>query len=179
MLSLQSPLIPTVAPLVSLIIAYLGFGAWCEGLRLHADNSGTSRLLGLPYRDTALAHLVVPVSAWSLTATAVGAGLLLADLATPAGLVWALGTGGLLAGAHLMAAFRGMPPVAVFGPHGMPGLVIWYARPLLATLVVGTATAAWAVRADTPWTAFSWLMILIACVVAWGLALVGKRDRRA
>ena len=47
MLSLVSPRTPTVAPLVSLVLCHLGFGAWCEGLRLHADNSGTSRLLGL------------------------------------------------------------------------------------------------------------------------------------
>src|SRR5665647_1008095 len=67
MLSLQSPRTPTMAPLLSLVLCHLGFGAWCEGLRLHADNSGTSRLLGIPYRDTALAHLTVPVVAWVLT----------------------------------------------------------------------------------------------------------------
>jgi len=181
MLSLQSPQTPTVAPLVSLVLCYLGFGAWCEGLRLHADNSGTSRLLGLPYKDTALAHLVVPVSAWSLTTIVVGAGLSLAGLVTtPTALVWALGTGILLAGTHLMAAFRGLPPIGVFGPHaGVPAMIFWYARPLLANLIVGTATAAWAVRADTPWTAFSWLLIASAGVVAWGLALVDKRDKRS
>lgn len=67
MLSLLSPDTPTMAPLGSLLLCHLGFGAWCEGLRLHADNSGTSRLLGLPYRDTALAHLAVPVLGWTLT----------------------------------------------------------------------------------------------------------------
>jgi hypothetical protein len=180
MLSLQSPQTPTVAPLVSLVVCHLGFGAWTEGLRLHADNSGTSRLLGLPYRDTALAHLVVPVSAWSLTAIVVSAGLFLTDLATPTALVWALAVGSLLAGTHLMAAFRGQPPIGVFGPNaGVPAMIFWYAKPLLATLVVGTATAAWAVRAATPWTAFSWLLIASAGVVAWGLALVGKRDKRS
>ena len=180
MLSLQSPRTPTFAPLASLVVCHLGFGAWCEGLRLHADNSGTSRLLGLPYRDTALVHLVVPVAAWSLTAIVVSAGLSLADLATPTALVWALGTGALLAGTHLMAAFRGLPPVGVFGPHaGVPAMIFWYAKPLLATVVVGTATAAWAVRAATPWIAFSWLLIATAGVFAWGLALVEKRDRRS
>jgi len=179
MLSLQSPRTPTVAPLVSLVICHLGFGAWCEGLRLHADNSGTSRLLGLPYRDTALAHLIVPVAAWSLTVIVVGAGLSIADLATPTALVWALGTGVLLTGTHILAAFRGLPPVGVFGPHaGVPAMIFWYAKPLLATLIVGTATAAWAARADSPWNAFSWLLIAAALVVAWGLALVDKRDRR-
>jgi len=180
MLSLQSPRTPTVAPLVSVVLCHLGFGAWCEGLRLHADNSGTSRLLGLPYRDTAIAHLVVPMSAWSLTATALGAGLLLADLATPTALVWTLGTGVLLAGTHLMAAFRGLPPIGVFAPQaGVPAMVFWYAKPLLASLVVGTGTAAWAVRADTPWMAFSCLLIATAGVLAWGVALVDKRDRRS
>ena len=180
MLSLQSPRTPTVAPLVSLVLCHLGFGAWCEGLRLHADNSGTSRLMGLPYRDTALAHLVVPVSAWSLTAIVVSAGLSLAGLVTtPIALVWALGTGALLAGTHLMAAFRGLPPIGAFGPNGgVPMMIFWYAKPLLATLILGTATAAWAARAATPWTVFSWLLLASAGVMAWGLALVDKRDRR-
>jgi len=180
MLSLQSPGTPTVAPLFSLVLCHLGFGAWCEGLRFHADNSGTSRLLGLPYRDTALAHLIVPVSAWALTSIALGAGLSLAGLVSAPGIVWALGTGALLAGTHLMAAFRGLPPVGVFEPRaGMQSMVFWYAKPLLATLVVGTATAAWAARSDTPWNAFSWMLIATGGVVAWGLALVAKRDRRA
>ncbi|MEO8519321.1 MAG: hypothetical protein ABI438_09060 [Dermatophilaceae bacterium] len=180
MLSLQSPQTPTMAPLVSLLLCHLGFGAWCEGLRLHADNSGTSRLLGLPYRDTALAHLAVPLSAWALTTILIGAGLWAAGLVGPASPVWALGVGALLAGTHLMAAFRGLPPAGVFGPHaGVPAMIFWYAKPLLATLIVGTATAAWAVRANSPGDAFLWLVILTTGVVAWGLRLVGKRDRRS
>ncbi|HEX5335801.1 MAG TPA: hypothetical protein VFW55_07965 [Propionicimonas sp.] len=179
MLSLQSPRTPTMAPLLSLILCHLGFGAWCEGLRLHADNSGTSRLLGLPYRDTALAHLAVPVVAWVLTTIVVGVGLSMADMVGPAAVVWSLGTGALLAGAHLMAAFRGLPPIGVFGPHaGVPAMIFWYAKPILATLVVGTATAAWAARAASPWNAFFWLLIATAGVIAWGLKLVDKRDRR-
>jgi hypothetical protein len=180
MLSIQSPRTPTVAPLVSLILAYLGFGAWCEGLRLHADNSGTSRLLGIPYRDTALAHLTVPVSAWALSVLAVGSGLWLAGLVRPTAFVWALGVGTLLAGAHLMASFRGLPPIGVFGPNaGVPAMVFWYSKPFLATLVVGTATTAWAARTATPLVAFSCMLGLAAGVVAWGLALVDKRDRRS
>jgi len=180
MLSLVSPQTPTVAPLISLVLCHLGFGAWCEGLRLHADNSGTSRLLGLPYRDTALAHLAVPVLGWTLTTLVVGTGLTLTGPVTPAMLIWALGTGLLLAGTHLMAAFRGMPPAGVFGPQaGVPAMVFWYAKPVLATLIVGTATAAWAVRSPAPWSVFAWMLIATAGVVAWGLALVGKRDRRS
>jgi hypothetical protein len=180
MLSLRSPNTPTMAPLISLVMCHLGFGAWCEGLRLHADNSGTSRLLGLPYRDTALAHLAVPVLGWALTTLLAGAALSTAGLLTPLALVWTLGTGGLMAGTHLMAAFRGMPPVAVFNPQGgVPTMVLWYARPFLATLIVGTAMTAWAVRAPLPWSVFCWMLIASAGLVAWGLALVGKRDRRA
>jgi hypothetical protein len=180
MLSLQSPRTPTVAPLISLVLAYLGFGAWCEGLRLHADNSGTSRMLGLPYRDTAWAHLVVPVSAWVLTAIAVNAGLTFAGLVPPTAFLWTLGIGALLAGSHLMASFRGMAPLGVFGPNaGVPALIFWYVRPLLATLVVGTAMTAWAARIPVPWVAFSWLVLLTGGVVGWGLALVGKRDKRS
>ena len=166
MLSLQSPRTPTMAPLVSLVFCYLGFGTWCEGLRLHADNSGTSRLMGLPYRDTAIGHLVVPVSAWALTTLVVSAPLSLTGLVTtPAPVIWALGTGALLTGAHLMAAFRGLPPISIYGPNPAPALVIWYARPLLATLIVGTAMAAFAVRAATAWTVFSWMMLASAVVV--------------
>jgi len=180
MLSLQSPRTPTVAPLLALVIAYLGFGAWCEGLRLHADNSGTSRLLGLAYRDTALAHLVLPLSAWVLTALVVNTGLSLAGLVTPAAFVWALGVGALLAGSHLMASFRGLPPAGVFGPRaGVPAMVFWYSKPLLATLVVGTATAAWAARTATPGVAFTWMLLLTSGVLLWGLVLVDKRDKRS
>jgi hypothetical protein len=180
MLSVQSPRIPTMAALVSLILAYLGFGAWCEGLRLHADNSGTSRLLGLGYRDTAVAHLVVPLSAWGVSVILVTIGLLAAGAVGPIALLWGLGTGALLAGGHLMASFRGQPPTAVFGPvGGMPLMILWYTKPLLATLVVGTAMAAWAARPATAWAAFFWLLVCAVGVVAWGLALVDKRDRRS
>ncbi len=180
MLSLQSPRTPTMAPLFALILCHLGFGAWCEGLRLHADNSGTSRLLGLPYRDTAIAHLVVPVLGWAVTTVVVSAGLSLVGMTRPVTLAWALGAGVLLAGTHLMAAFRGLPPMAVFGPHaGVPAMVFWYAKPLLATLVVGTATAAWAARSAEPWTVLPWLLLASAGTVSWGLRLVDKRDRRS
>src|ERR1035437_2608510 len=180
MLSLRSPRTPTVAPLLALIVAYLGFGAGCEGLRLHADNSGTSRLLGISYRDTALAHLAVPVSAWALNSIVVSAGLWVVGLVTPTALVWALGAGALLAGSPRIAWFRGQPPIGVFVPRaGVPAMVFWYARPLLATLVVGTATAAWGARAATLWTAFSWMLVGAAGVVEWGLTLVNKRDRRS
>jgi hypothetical protein len=122
----------------------------------------------------------VPVSCWALTTVGVGAGLSLAGLVRPSVLVWALVTGVLLAGTHLMAAFRGLPPIGVFGPRaGVPAMIFWYAKPLLATLVLGTATAAWAARAANPWTAFIWLLIATAGVVAWGLTLVDKRDRRS
>jgi len=121
----------------------------------------------------------VPVVAWVLTSIVIGAGLSLTGMVGPAALVWSLGTGALLAGTHLMAAFRGLPPIGVFGPKaGVPAMIFWYAKPLLATLVVGTATAAWAARAASPWTAFFSLVIATAGVIAWGLALVGKRDRR-
>ena len=58
-------------------------------------------------------------------------------------------------------------------------MVIWYSKPLLATLIVGTGMAAWAVRSPAPWSVFSWMLIVTAGVVAWGLALVDKRDRRS
>lgn len=57
-------------------------------------------------------------------------------------------------------------------------MIFWFSKPFLATLIVATATAAWAVRAATPWDAFSRLLALSAAVVSWGLALVDKRDGR-
>ena len=104
----------------------------------------------------------------------------MAGLVRPTAFVWTLGAGALLAGSHLMASFRGLPPVGVFGPNaGVPSMIFWYAKPLLATLVVGTATTAWAARTTTPWVAFSCLLVLTAGVVAWGLKLVDKRDLRS
>jgi hypothetical protein len=126
-----------------------------------------------------MAHLVVPVSAWFLTSIVVGAALLGTGLITPPALVWALSTGVLLAGAHLMAAFRGLPPAGMFGPQaGPPAMIFWYAKPVMAALIVGTATAAWAARADSLWNPLSWLLIVGALVGAWGRALVDKQDRR-
>jgi len=61
----------------------------------------------------------------------------------------------------------------------VPAMIFWYAKPLLATLIVGTATAAWAARAASAQNAFVWMLILTAGVVAWGLGLVDKRDRRS
>jgi hypothetical protein len=120
------------------------------------------------------------VSAWALSVFVVNSALSLAGLVRPTAFVWALGAGFLLAGSHVMASFRGLPPVGVFGPNaGVPAMVFWYSKPLLATLLVGTATTAWAARAATPWIAFSCLLILTTGVVVWGLALVDKRDRRS
>src|SRR5450759_3927195 len=103
-----------------------------------------------------------------------------AGLVRPTDSIWVLGIGVLLAGSHLMASFRGLPPVGVFGPRaGVPSMIFWYGKPFLATLVVGTATTAWAARIATTWVAFSWLLLLTSGVVAWGLVLVDKRDRRS
>jgi len=114
-----------------------------------------------------------------VTSILVNATLSAAGLVSPATFVWTLGIAALLAGSHLMASFRGMAPVSVFGPAGMPAMIFWYARPLLATLVVGTGMTAWGARIEVPWVAFSWLLLLAAFIVMWGLALVGKRDKRS
>jgi len=123
---------------------------------------------------------MVPASAWALSVLVVNSGLSLAGLVGPTAWVWALGAGVLLAGAHLMASFRGLPPIGVFGPRaGVPAMIFWYSKPFLATLIVGTTTTAWAARTATPWVAFSALLVLTAGVIAWGLRLVDKRDRRS
>jgi hypothetical protein len=48
-------------------------------------------------------------------------------------------------------SFRGLPPVGVLGPQaGVLAMIFWFAKPLVATLIVGIATAAWAARAASP-----------------------------
>ncbi|EWS99950.1 hypothetical protein N865_19560 [Intrasporangium oryzae NRRL B-24470] len=159
---------PVLAASLGLVPAYLGFGAWAEGLRLQADNVGTPSLLGTTVRSEGLAHLVVPTG---LTLGAFGVGLVVAattgSVPVSAGLT-VLALVALLAGAHLVAAFRGTPPSMSLRPDSGPMmLVLWYLMPSLLVLVVGTL-ATWGLRRSPE--GILWVAALVAAVVAFGLS---------
>ncbi len=170
--TLTHPAAPVLAITLGLLPAYLGFGAWAEGLRLQADNAGTPSLLGATERLQAWAHLVVPTL---LTVLALAVGLLVSSRSggdVVAGALMAPVLVGLLAGGHLLAAFRGSPPQAAFASSSGPTtLVFWYVLPGLVVLVLGTFTT-WLVRNTT--TGLTWALPLAVLVVGWGLLRVDK-----
>lgn len=135
---------PVAGLVVGVLLAQLGSGLWCEGLRLLGDTLGAPRLLGGSVDQEALAHSALPVGL-SVLAGAVGA--------VPVTLV----AGGSLLGAALVvlvlaltttaaqwvAAFRVGPPTLTLVPEaGPPLLVLWWAWPLLLGVLVGTLALA-------------------------------------
>lgn len=139
---LAQPHVPWALVPVGALAAYLGFGPLSGGLRFHGDTAGAPPLLGMPFRSEALAHLVTPL--------ALHAGITLVVLAAVAssgrGQVWralatALVTTCLVAGAALMAAFRGAPPERAFIPESGPTtMVMWYSRPFVVAVALISAT---------------------------------------
>ncbi len=130
---------PVIVAGLAAVALYFGFGALAEGVRLVADNAGTTPLIGLGFRAEAAAHLVVPVTAFLALATPITA-LLGSRLGgqpwVVAGAVVVLA--GLLCAATLLAAFRGAPPEASFVPEFGPiAMTYWYARPLTLAAVSG------------------------------------------
>ena len=168
----SAPSVPSFVAFVSLLVGYVGIGSWAEGMRLQGDNAGTPPILGIDFRREALAHLILP------TALYVGVTLLVGVLsvllgAGVGGLGWALLMAGLLGAAHLMAAFRGLPPMSLLGPaRGVPAMVLWYGRPLLVAIIFGTAATAF-VTAGSPGTG-----VLLLVAVTWGTTLFGLRSVR-
>jgi len=138
--SVEDPAAPAALGWLAAAAAYLGFGTWAEGLRLQGDNGGTTPLLGVWGRREALAHLLTPCL---LVAVVGGAGVLATTLARSApptvvlaAVAWLVVVNGTVAGAQLLAAFRGQPPRLAFVPETGPFLLaLWYARPLLVALV--------------------------------------------
>jgi hypothetical protein len=155
------------------LASYLGFGVWAEGLRLQGDNAGTAPLLGVPFRTEALAHLVAPSALYAASALLVGSWLIVGAHAGSAAVWWPLLTAGLLAGAHLMAAFRGLPPVSLFAPgSAVASVTFWYSRPLLLTLVGGVASTAVLVRTGAE------NGVLVLLIFAWLAVTLGRRRVR-
>ena len=140
-----TPGVPSIVAFVGILAAYLGYGAWSEGVRLQGDNAGTPALIGLPFRDEARAHLLVPSVLYAVVALLTGAvTTITAPSSGTTAIWWPLAVTGLVAAAHLMAAFRGLPPVSLFsGGSAVISVVFWYSRPLLLAVVgVVAATAA-------------------------------------
>lgn len=138
--TLGSSAVPPLVGFVAGLVSHVGFGALSEGLRLESDTMGTPALFGAPPAWAAAAHLLVPgathlittVVVGCLTSVAVGSGV-------GAALPWLVMTTPVLAGASLLAAYRGRPPSSPFNPVPSPQIVaLWYSFPLiLATLLVG------------------------------------------
>jgi hypothetical protein len=168
------PGVPNIVAFAGTIAGYLGFGAWAEGLRLQGDNAGTPPLLGLPYGREALAHLVTPAALYAVVSlVAGGAVLLTAPAAGAAAVLWPLATVALVAGAHLMAAFRGLPPVSLFSPgSAVVSVAFWYSRPLLLTVVGGVAATALLTRSSLT----NALMVLV--LASYAAVAFGRRRVR-
>ena len=103
-----APGVPSIVALAGVLGCHLGYGAWCEGLRLQGDNAGTPALVGLPFRVEALAHLVVPTIAYAVLALAAGVTVSATSGAGAAAVWWPLAMVPLLAGCQLLAAFRSL-----------------------------------------------------------------------
>lgn len=138
--TLGSSAVPPLVGFVAGLVSHLGFGALSEGLRLEADTVGTPPLFGAPPARAAAAHLLVPGSIHLTTTVLVGCITAVAAGAdVTAALPWLVMTTPVLAGASLLAAYRGRPPSSPFNPVPSPQIVaLWYAFPLiLGTLLVG------------------------------------------
>lgn len=169
--TLTHPAAPVLAVAIGLVPAYLGYGAFAEGLRLQADNVGTPGLLGTTARAEGIAHLVVPAV---LTLAGLSLGIVAAAaIGVPgglpaAGVVMVPVLVALLSGGHLLAAFRGSAPSTSLRPDSGPMmLVLWYLLPGLAVVGVGTLST-WLVRRSPG--GVSWAVLLTGAVVAWGLS---------
>ncbi|MCU1538167.1 MAG: hypothetical protein JWP82_2518 [Humibacillus sp.] len=166
---------PVIAVPVGLVPLYLGYGAWAEGLRLQADNIGTPSLLGTGPLEEAGAHLVVPTTLTALVlgaSTAVAAALAGGSVPGFGGVAGValsvLCVVGVLAGGHLMAAFRGSPSLQT-GPQM---LIAWYLLPAVVVLVVGSLLPL-LLRAGVG-LGIGVSVWLVIAVVLWGLHRVRR-----
>lgn len=167
----SAPGTPSVVALAGMLLAYLGVSTWSEGLRLQGDNAGTPPLIGLAPELEARAHLILPGLGYLLCVAVTGALALALGHASAFGLVWAVLLGGLLLATQVMAAFRGLPPSAIYSPQaGVPAMILWYGIPVIVALVCGTASTAFITAAKGGAGA-------AALVITTTLAIVYARSR--
>ncbi|MFW5470790.1 hypothetical protein ACOCJ4_12155 [Knoellia sp. CPCC 206435] len=169
--TLGSSAVPPLVGFVAAGIAYAGFGALAEGLRLEADTVGTPALFGAPPVRAAATHLVVPglthllatTGAGSLTGSALGATV--GDV-----LPWCVMTTVVVAGGSLLAAYRGRPPTTFSAVPTPQTVAIWYSTPLvLCTVLVGGM-----VWGATRWPT-SGLLVIAAWVAGASMLYAGLR----
>ncbi len=168
-----TPGVPNIVAFAGVLAAYLGYGAWSEGMRLQGDNAGTPALIGLPFGEEALAHLITPSALFAAVAVACGA---IVAATSPAGVsayFWPVAMTGLVAGTHLMAAFRGLPPVSLFSPgSAVISVGFWYVRPLLLALIGGVAATALLTRSSTT------NALLVLALASYAAVMFGRRRVR-
>jgi hypothetical protein len=167
---LTTPAAPGIAVTIGIVPLYLGFGAWSEGLRLQADNVGTPSLIGTGPRTEAAAHLVVPAALTALVLAAATALSALSRTPAPAALLCLVALVPLLAGGHLLAAFRGTAaPTVQSKPQA---LLFWYLTPALVVLLLASLLA-FIEKSDLDnlLVAVFWL---VYGTVAWGLHRVRR-----
>jgi hypothetical protein len=164
---------PSLLALLSSVVGYLGFGVFAEGLRMQADNVGTVPLLGIDPQREALAHLVVPVTVYAATTVVVGVALVVGAGVQVAAVVWALLAAGVLAGGHLLAAFRGRAPSATLHRQaGVPVLILWLLYPLLAVAIAVTAATAITHRSSVGGGSFALVLAFAFALVSFGRSRV-------
>ncbi len=167
--TVDNPGTPSLLALASSIVAYLGFGVFAEGLRMQADNLGTPPLLGVEPQREALAHLVVPVAVYAVTTLVIGAALVVGAGVQVVAVAWAVLAAGILAGGHLIAAFRGRAPAATLNRQaGMPVLILWLLHPLLLVAVAVTAATALTHRAGDVTTPLLIVLGFGFALLSWG-----------
>ena len=163
---MAQPAAPSFALGLAMLPLYLGFGSWTEGLRLQADNIGSPALIGTGPLEEAAAHLIAPTG---LAAVVLGVAGAFAPV------VWAaaLPMLALLAGGHLLAAFRGDPPATIVSPQSR---LFWYAMPSVTVVLVGAFLAQAYRTGASGLTAFC--TALVAAVAAWGVSRVRRLTYR-
>jgi hypothetical protein len=168
-----TPGVPNIVAFAGIIACYLGYGAWAEGMRLQGDNAGTPPLIGLAYGQEAVAHLVAPSLVYAVVALLAGGAVTLTSDAGGAALVWPLAMLALLGGAHLMAAFRGLPPVSLFSPgSAVMSVAFWYSRPLLLTIIGGVAATALLTRSGAS------NAVMVLALASYAAVMFGRRRVR-
>ncbi len=170
-----TPGVPNIVALVGTWGAYLGYGAWSEGLRLQGDNAGTAPLIGLPFRVEAAAHLVAPSALFAAVAVVAGGVVALTSAAGVAALWWPLALTGVVAGTHVMAAFRGLPPIRLFGPGGLVTMALWYAQPAVVAMVTGVVATSTLTGAGAG-AALLVVVLAVAATTAYGMRKVRLLD---
>ncbi|KQZ89568.1 hypothetical protein ASD62_09880 [Phycicoccus sp. Root563] len=171
-----TPGVPNIVAFAGVLAAYLGYGAWSEGMRLQGDNAGTPALIGLPFGEEALAHLITPSAMFAAVAVVCGVVVETTSSAGPAAIFWPVAMTALVAGTHLMAAFRGLPPVTLFSPgSAVISVGFWYSRPLLLALIGGVAATALLTRSSLT-NAFMVLVLASYAAVMFGRRRVRLLD---